>query len=90
MPVRIGAGGKWQVIEPTTAWKTMPTSLTKDDVEVATDLYYVNVVEAVAMRARRRRSQPDLGRAKDAGRLVRETRLKLSFRRFTFGLRSGP
>ena len=43
MPVRIGARGAWQVIEPTTAWKTMPTSLTKDDVQVATDLYYVNV-----------------------------------------------
>jgi len=43
MPVRIGAGGKWQVIEPTTAWKTMATSLTKDDIEVATDLYYINV-----------------------------------------------
>ena len=43
MPVRIGAHGTWQVIEPTTAWKTMPTSLKKEDLEVATDLYYVNV-----------------------------------------------
>ena len=43
MPVRIGTGGKWQVIEPTTNWKTMPTTLTKDNVEVATDLYYINV-----------------------------------------------
>src|SRR5829696_5352030 len=35
MPVRIGARGAWQVIEPTTAWKTLKTTLTKDDVEVA-------------------------------------------------------
>jgi aminopeptidase N len=43
MPVRIGAKGSWQVIEPTTAWKTMRTSLSRDDVEVATDLYYIDV-----------------------------------------------
>jgi aminopeptidase N len=43
MPVRIGTRGAWQVIEPSTAWKTMPTSLTKDDVEVATDRYYIDV-----------------------------------------------
>ena len=43
MPVRIGARGNWQVIEPTTAWKTMPTALTRSDIEVATDLYYVDV-----------------------------------------------
>ena len=43
MPVRIGARGTWQVLEPTTAWKTMRTALTKEEVEVATDLYYVNV-----------------------------------------------
>jgi len=45
MPVRIGAQGEWQLIEPATAWKTMRTSLTKDDVEVATDLYYVKVTK---------------------------------------------
>ena len=45
MPVRIGARGTWQVIEPTTAWKTMQTSLTTDNVEVATDLYFVNVTK---------------------------------------------
>ena len=43
MPVRIGARGTWQVIEPTTAWKLMPTPLKKDELEVATDLYYINV-----------------------------------------------
>ena len=39
MPVR--AGG--QMLQPTTAWKTMKTSLAPAAFEVATDLYYVNV-----------------------------------------------
>ena len=44
MPVRIGAGGKWQVIEPTTDWKRMATTLTKESIAVATDLYYIDFV----------------------------------------------
>jgi hypothetical protein len=43
MPVRVGAPAAWQLIYPTTVWKTMPTSLTRDTFQVATDLYYVNV-----------------------------------------------
>jgi aminopeptidase N len=43
MPVRVGREGSWQIIEGTTQRKTMSTSLKKDDFEVATDLYYVNV-----------------------------------------------
>ena len=43
MPIRAGAPGAWQIIQPTTEWKTMPTMLTKDAFQVATDLYYVNV-----------------------------------------------
>lgn len=47
MPVRVGtsaeAEGSWQIIHPTTDWQTMKTSLTKDQCEVATDLYYVDV-----------------------------------------------
>jgi aminopeptidase N len=43
MPVRVGKKGDWQIIQPTTEWKTMPTSLKRDEFEVATDLYYVNV-----------------------------------------------
>src|SRR5262249_46257946 len=39
MPIRVGTKSAWQVIEPTTEWKTMPTRLTKDSFEVATDLY---------------------------------------------------
>jgi aminopeptidase N len=43
MPVRVGTKDKWQMIKPTTEWQSMPTSLTKDEFAVATDLYYVNV-----------------------------------------------
>jgi aminopeptidase N len=45
MPVRIGTAGQWQQIVPTTEWQTMPTSLTKDSLAVATDLYYINVAK---------------------------------------------
>ncbi|MFZ0213538.1 MAG: M1 family metallopeptidase [Candidatus Acidiferrales bacterium] len=47
MPIRVGAStdaeDHWQIIEPTTEWQTMKTPLTKDQFEVATDLYYVDV-----------------------------------------------
>jgi len=43
MPVRAGIKDKWQVITPTTAWQRMSTSITKEDFDVATDLYYINV-----------------------------------------------
>jgi aminopeptidase N len=43
MPVRVGKPGQWQIIQPTTEWKSMPTSLDRDEFEVATDLYYINV-----------------------------------------------
>jgi len=43
MPVRIGSGGNWTVIQPTTAWQTTASPLRKDTVQVATDRYYVNV-----------------------------------------------
>jgi aminopeptidase N len=46
MPIRVGSKGAWQIIQPTTTgWKTMPTRLAKDSFEVATDLYFVNVVK---------------------------------------------
>ena len=45
MPVRVGQKDAWQVINATTEWQTMPTSLASTDFEVATDLYYVNVVK---------------------------------------------
>lgn len=43
MPVRVGKPGDWQVIHPTTQWQWMQTPLTKDEFQVATDLYYVDV-----------------------------------------------
>ena len=43
MPVRVGKEGDWQIINATTDWQTMKTPLKKDDFDVATDLYYVNV-----------------------------------------------
>ncbi|MDT4965547.1 MAG: hypothetical protein QOJ64_284 [Acidobacteriota bacterium] len=43
MPVRVGAAGDWQTIQPTSEWKTMKTALKKEQLAVATDLYYVLV-----------------------------------------------
>lgn len=43
MPVRVGTPGHWQIIHPTTQWQSMRTPLTKDQFQVATDLYYVDV-----------------------------------------------
>jgi len=43
MPIRVGAKEHWETIHPTTEWQTMKTPLTKDQFDVATDLYYINV-----------------------------------------------
>ena len=47
MPVRVGSAAapenRWQVIQPTTEWQTMKTSVSGDQFEVATALYYVDV-----------------------------------------------
>jgi aminopeptidase N len=43
MPIKVGRNNAWQLIAPTSQWKTTKTALTKDTFEVATDLYYVNV-----------------------------------------------
>ena len=43
MPVRVGLKEHWETIRPTTEWQSMKTELTKDQFDVATDLYYVNV-----------------------------------------------
>jgi aminopeptidase N len=45
MPVKVGRPGQWQIIEPSTEWKTMSTPLKRDEFEVAMDLYYVNVTK---------------------------------------------
>jgi aminopeptidase N len=43
MPVRVGTADHWQIIHPTSKWQSMQTSWTKDEFQVATDLYYVDV-----------------------------------------------
>jgi aminopeptidase N len=43
MPVRVGTKDNWQIIQPTTEWKTMKTPLKKDEFAVATDLYFADV-----------------------------------------------
>ena len=43
MPIRVGDPSKWQTIQPTSDWKSMPWRGAKDTFKVATDLYYVNV-----------------------------------------------
>jgi len=43
MPVRVGTEAKWQMIHPTARWQTMKTPLTKDQLEVDLDHFYVDV-----------------------------------------------
>jgi aminopeptidase N len=42
MPIRVGDPAKWQTIHPSADWKSMPWPASRDQFEVATDLYYVN------------------------------------------------
>ncbi len=43
MPVRVGTPGHWQIIRPSTDWQVLNTPLGKDELQAATDLYYINV-----------------------------------------------
>jgi len=43
MPVRVGPKDHWEIVTPTAQWKSLKSSLGKDEFQVATDLYYVNV-----------------------------------------------
>jgi len=44
MPIRVGRSSNWQIAQPsTTEWKVLSTPVRKEDFEVATNLYYVNV-----------------------------------------------
>ena len=43
MPVRVGRPGNWTLLDATTDWKVTKTALPKEEVEVATDLYYIEV-----------------------------------------------
>jgi aminopeptidase N len=45
MPVKVGSNQGWRAIRPTTEWQTMPTSLTKDQFEAATDLYFITIAK---------------------------------------------
>ena len=43
MPVKVGTRDHWQLIRPSAEWQTLHTELTREQFEVATDLYFVNV-----------------------------------------------
>jgi aminopeptidase N len=43
MPIKVGDPAAWQVIQPSTDWKSMEWSAGKDAFKVATELFYVNV-----------------------------------------------
>jgi len=45
MPVRVGKRNDWQIVEATTEWKTLKTTLKKSEFDVGSDLYYINVEE---------------------------------------------
>jgi hypothetical protein len=45
MPVRVGDPASWQTIRPTADWQIMKTPLGKDSFQVATDLYYIDVLK---------------------------------------------
>lgn len=43
LPVQVGEREHWQIVNATTDWQTLKTSLKKDDFGVATDLFFVEV-----------------------------------------------
>jgi aminopeptidase N len=45
MPVRVGARDAWQTIRPTRDWQVMASDLSAEQFDVATDLYYIDVVK---------------------------------------------
>ena len=45
MPVKVGRRNAWQIIQPAAEWKTMKWPLKREDFDVATDLYYINVIK---------------------------------------------
>ncbi len=75
MPVKVGRPGSWQLIQPTNAWKTMPTSLKKEEFAVATDLYFVEFDK-----------QDKQGRGSDRG----QTRVKPGSNQGQTRVRPGP
>jgi len=45
MPVKVGRRNDWQLVKPTTEWQTMKSGLQRDEFDVATDRYYIEVVK---------------------------------------------
>jgi hypothetical protein len=45
MPVRIGTAGKTQIIRPTRDWQIMRNDVPMAEFEVASELYYIDVVK---------------------------------------------
>jgi len=43
MPIRVGSPMNWQMITPTIEWQAMKSPLSKDNFQVATELYYIGV-----------------------------------------------
>ena len=43
MPVMVGSKEHWQMIHPTTSWQTMPANQANDDLDAATNLFYITV-----------------------------------------------
>jgi aminopeptidase N len=43
MPVKVGRKMNWQIIRPTTEWQSLKTNVKRDEFEVATDLYFIEV-----------------------------------------------
>jgi hypothetical protein len=41
--VKVGTQDRWTAIRPTAEWQTMTSPLTKDEFQVATDLYFIAV-----------------------------------------------
>ncbi len=43
MPIRVGSPDHWETVQPNADWKTMKTSLSKDQFQADTDHYFVKV-----------------------------------------------
>ena len=43
MPVKVGGPAHWQTITPSVDWQVMPTTLSPEQFQVATDLFYIDV-----------------------------------------------
>jgi aminopeptidase N len=43
MPIRVGAKDRWTLVRPTQEWKTLKTTLSKDEFGVDSDHYFVAV-----------------------------------------------